>query len=159
MIVVADSSPLISLAVLDKLELLHQLFDEIYIPLAVYNEITVKNKSHARRLQNFASPHVLRVQDKKAVQKLLKKLDIGEAEAIILARENNFSVILIDENKGRKIARAYGLSPIGAITVLLLAKERGLIAKIKPELDKLVFNHRRISSKLYDEVLMRAGEK
>jgi len=159
MIVVADASPLISLAILDRLDILNQLFDEVYIPVAVYHEITVNNKMHSQKLEDYARMRTYQVQDKIAVQKLLKKVDIGEAEAIVLATENNITGILIDERKGRKISKTYGLLPIGAIAILLSAKKRGLITEIKPDLDQLVLSNRRISKKLYEKALKLAGEK
>ena len=159
MIIVADSSPLISFAILNKLNILNQIFDEIFIPTAVYDEITKKNKPHSQQLKNFAINRVKQIQNRLAVQLLQKELDIGESEAIVLAIENNISDILIDEYKGRKIAKAQGLSPIGTIGVLLQAKNKGLIKEVKSELDKLVANHQRISQQLYDKALELAGEK
>jgi len=158
MIIVSDSSPLISLAILNRLNLLEQIFDEIYIPTAVYNEIYKKNKPHYKELQYFTVNRVKPIQNQLAVQLLRKYLDIGESEAIVLAIENNISDILIDEYKGRKIATAQGLSPIGTIGVLLRAKDQGLVKEVKPELDKLIANHQRISQPLYDQALGLAGE-
>ena len=159
MIVVSDASPLISLAILDKLDILDQIFNEIVIPTAVYNEITQKNKPHLQALKNFTTNRVKQVQNRLAVQLLQRELDIGESEAIVLAKENNISDILIDEYKGRKIAKANGLSPIGTLGVLIQAKKKGTIKAVKPELDNLVANHRKISQKLYDKALELAGEK
>jgi hypothetical protein len=60
---------------------------------------------------------------------------------------------------GRKIAKTQGLSPIGTIGVLIQAKKIGLIKEIKPKLDKLMANHRRISQELYYQSLELASEK
>ena len=86
-------------------------------------------------------------------------MDIGESEALVLAKENNISDILIDEYKGRRIAKTHGLWPIGTICVLIQAKKKGVIKEVKSELDKLVSNHRRISQNLYEKALLLAGEK
>lgn len=158
MIVVSDSSPLISLAILNKLTILDQLFDEIYIPVAVYDEITQWDKPHSQEIDYFSVDRVKSIQDQSAVQLLRKDLDSGESEAIVLAKENNIADILIDEYKGRKIAIAYGLSPIGTIGVLLQAKKSGIIRELRPELDILIANHRRISPNLYEKALQLAGE-
>jgi len=159
MIIVADSSPLISFAILNKLSILDQIFDDIYIPRAVYEELTKKNKPHAQKLKEFAQTRVKQIQNRLAVQFLQKELDMGESEAIVLAIENNIIDILIDEYKGRQIAQSQGLLPIGTIGVLLQAKKMGLIRKVKPELDELVANHRRISHQLYDKALELASEE
>ena len=103
MIVVADSSPLIAFAILNLLEILAKIFDELYVPQAVYDEVTSWNKPYARELQDFLKNRVKTVENKLAVTILTNELDIGESEAIILALENNISDILIDEPKGRKI--------------------------------------------------------
>ena len=159
MIIVSDSSPMTSLAILNKLNILDRIFDEIYIPNAVYEEITQQNKPHSKELKNFDTNRVKQIQNQLAVQLLEKNLDTGESEAIVLAKENSISDILIDEYKGRRIAKAHGLSPIGTIGVLVQAKKKRVIKEVKPELDKLVTNHRRISQELYKKALDLAGEK
>jgi predicted nucleic acid-binding protein len=159
MIIVSDSSPLISFVILNKLDILSRIFDEIYIPNAVFEEITQQNKPHSQELKNFAAKRVKHVQNQFAVQLLEKELDTGESEAIVLAKENNIYNILIDEYKGRRIAQTHNLSPIGTIGVLVQAKKKRLIKELKPELDKLVANHRRISHELYKKALDLAGEK
>lgn len=158
MVIVADASPLISLAILGKLSLLDQLFDDVYIPVAVYDEIAQENKAYAVELKSFAQNRVRGVKNELALRLLKRELDAGEAEAIVLAIESQISNILIDEHKGRKIAETNGLLPIGTIGVLIRAKRMGLIQEVKPNLDKLIENRRRISKPLYDKALALAGE-
>ncbi|WP_446012094.1 DUF3368 domain-containing protein [Candidatus Electrothrix sp.] len=158
MIIVSDSSPLISLAILRKLDLLEQFFDEIWIPRAVYHELTKKGKPYFDDLKQFSINRVKDVQNELAVSLLLKELDIGEAEAIVLALENNITDLLIDEYRGRRLAAAHGLSVIGTVGILLQAKKKKLIKEVKPELEKLIRNHRRISEKLYRKALELSEE-
>ena len=61
MIVVADSSPLISFAILGKLDALSQIFTEIYIPEAVYNEVSVWNKPYTDELKDFSQNSVFKL--------------------------------------------------------------------------------------------------
>ena len=158
MIVVADASPLISLAILDKLALLGKLFDEVYIPEAVFAEITTTGKPFSNILHDFSERRIKRVKNKVALSILSDELDIGEAEAIILALENNISDILMDEHKGRRIARTKDLHPIGTIGILIQAKNMGLVEAIKPLLGKLVENNIYISPRLYKHALELAKE-
>jgi len=69
---------------------------------------------------------------------LLTDLDSGEAEAIALAVELKADYLLMDETKGRQIAERYGIKATGIIGVLIKAKENGLIAEVKPYLQKLI---------------------
>lgn len=124
MIIVADSSPLISLAILEKLNLLEDLFDEVFIPNAVYKEVTAMKKPYSDSLDKFSKNRIKKVKNKIALSIISHELDIGESEAIILALENNIDTILMDENKGRKIAISKGLHPIGTIGVLIQAKKQ-----------------------------------
>lgn len=158
MIVVADSSPLIAFALLNKLGLLEKVFSEIHIPEAVHAEILVWDKPGREALQVFSKDRVYPVSDKSEVDLLLKDLDLGESEAIIYAVENNYKNILIDEYKGRRIARDRGLNPIGTIATLLQAKKIGEISDIKSSLDMLIENEFRIAEKLYLQALRLAGE-
>ncbi len=158
MIIVADSSPLISLALLNKLNLLEELFDEITIPQAVFDEISSTEKPFSNTLEEFAKRKTRKAQNKVALSILADELDLGEAEAIILALENKIDNILIDEYKGRRIAKSKGLQIIGTIGVLIQAKENGSINNLRPLLDKLISNNIYISSGLYEEALKLAGE-
>ncbi|OQX78364.1 MAG: hypothetical protein B6D61_05710 [Bacteroidetes bacterium 4484_249] len=158
MIIVSDSSPLISLSLISKLDLLTKIFSNIYIPAAVYNEITTPGKPYSKILSEFASGKTKSVKNKLSVSVLSKDLDNGEAEAIVLALENNIIRILIDEHKGRNIARANGLIPIGSLGILLRAKELKYIKEVKPYLDKLIQVKFRVSQSLYRKVLGYANE-
>lgn len=108
--IIADTSPLIALAVLDKLTILQRIFSEICLPEAVFAELAIQNKVFVAKNRNL-------------VQTLYERVDLGEAEAIVLALEMRIERILIDDAKGRKIVRQYGLRPIGTIGVLLQAKQ------------------------------------
>ena len=158
MIIAADSSPLISFAIIDQLDILPKIFTDIYIPKAVYDEIIIWDKPHAIKLKVFAANRIKYIQNRIAVEILREDLDLGEAETIVLALELGVNEILIDENKGRKIARSNGLYTIGTIGTLLQAKKGGHIKYVKLFLDKLINNRIRISKELYMEALDIADE-
>ena len=158
MIIVADSSPLISFARIDKLNLLNDIFKEIYISPAVFDEITHINKPYSQVLKEFSKDKIKSVKNALAVSLLMNDLDKGESESIVLAFENNIKRILIDEQRGRKIAKLNGLTPVGTLGVLLRAKEIGLINQIKPLMNILIDEKFRISNLLYNEVLIKADE-
>lgn len=89
---------------------------------------------------------------------MLSQLDIGEAEAIVLAQEKEVDWLLMDEIRGRTIAQGLGLKVIGTVGILLLAKDAGFISEIRPLLDILLSQRFRISERVYRSVLERAGE-
>ncbi|MCP4404623.1 MAG: DUF3368 domain-containing protein [bacterium] len=93
-----------------------------------------------------------------AVDILLSDLGAGEAEAIVLALEQQPAMILLDDLKARKFAKMKGLNIIGTLGILLEAKKEGLIAELKPSIEILVSNEIRISSKIIEMVLQAAQE-
>lgn len=148
MIVVSDTSPISNLLTLNLEHLLKDMFHEVVIPPCVHDELI----RHHPRLPNFL--RVTRVKDASAVERLLTQLDIGEAEAVILAEENKADALLMDENDGRKIAERRGLRVIGLLGVLVKAKMEGRIVALSPIMDRLVTDaHFWISEDLRREIL------
>jgi uncharacterized protein len=85
-------------------------------------------------------------------------LDKGEASVIALALEIENSVIIIDEKKGRKIAKNLNLEVIGSLKVLLIARKKGVISRIYPILQELGSQNFRFSKKLVTQALIEANE-
>lgn len=155
MIIVADSLPLIDLALIDKLELLEKIYQELYVPAAVFDEVAQTEKPFAKELKLFLSGKIKNVENRLAVEMLSSDIGAGEAEAIVLALEQHPSVVLIDDLKARRFAKMNNLSVIGTMGILLKAKKDGLIQEVKPLLLKEI----RISTKIIDMTLQAAGEK
>lgn len=89
---------------------------------------------------------------------LLNQLDLGEAETIILATEINADYVIIDDNIGYKIAKNSGLNVIRTLSVLLKAKDKGIIEEIRPLLDEMILKGRWYSKKVYESFLKKIGE-
>jgi predicted nucleic acid-binding protein len=93
------------------------------------------------------------------IQTSQNNIDLGEAEAIILALELNANLLLMDERRGRTLATHYGLNVTGLLGVLLQAKQNGFIPTVKPLIDRLMGElDFRVSSQLYATILQAAGE-
>ncbi len=158
MIIIADYSPLIALAVISKLELLEKLYQEIYVPNAVFQELADNDKAFAHELRAFLAGRIKQVHNKMAVDVLLSDIGAGEAEAIILALEQHPDAVLLDDLKARKFATMKGLPIIGTLGILLKAKKAGLIQEIKPLLDGMMDANIRISEKIREIALQAAQE-
>ncbi|MBM4464914.1 MAG: DUF3368 domain-containing protein [Chloroflexi bacterium] len=159
-VVVANSGPLIGLASIGEFRLLKDVFGEIVIPSAVYNEVVIQGRDQpgAKETREADWIKVVEVQEHLAVDLLRNELDQGESEALVLAKELGAARILIDERLARRKARSVGLTVIGTLGVLLMAKEAGLIPAVRPFLDHLSATPFRMSGNLYRKVLYMAGE-
>ena len=162
MTVVSNTSPISNLAAIGQLPLLQKVYGNIVIPQAVAGEISkiAKIYSQAASVPQAEWIAIRTVKDAKTVESFrAEKLDAGESEAITLALELGAELLLIDEQLGRKMAVREGLNITGLMGVLLEAKNRDLITKVKPVVDALMVQARfRVSSQLYAEVLQIAGE-
>ena len=155
MIVVSDSSPLVALSFIRQLDLLQQLYGQVLVPEAVWQEL-LAGQSHPGRDAVLNATWIERrsVQNRQLVIALFQDLDLGESEAIALAVETNADLLIVDERLGRRSAQHFGLNIIGVIGVLIDAKHHGLIAEVKPYLDQLrILAGFRISDTLYLRVL------
>lgn len=164
MIVVSDTSPITNLAAIGQLDLLRQLYATIIIPIAVYTEMVsvdtlVPGAVEVQALSWIQSQTVANAQSVVALQSSQDDIDLGEAEAIILALELKADLLLMDERRGRALAANYGLNVTGLLGVLLQAKRNGFIPAVKPAMDQLIeVADFRVSSELYETVLITAGE-
>ena len=161
MIVVSDTSPIINLAVINQLELLHHLYGEIYISQAVYDEIAIKGIGQPGydQLNKLPWVKIHEVSNRNLVEALTLELDEGEAESIALAIEKQADLLLIDERKGRNIASKFGLKYVGLLGCLIEAKHSGKVSSLKPLLDDLISKAGFwISSELYKRVLEAVKE-
>jgi predicted nucleic acid-binding protein len=155
--IVSDSTPIISLATVEKVYLLHELFGHIYIPQTVYKEIKSRNKAGYEEI-DCEYFKVTEIKGRKYIGFLLNDLDTGEAEAIMLAKEIDADALIIDERTGFAIARSQNINAIGTLTVLLMAKQNGFIVKVKPVLDEMIANGRWYSRNVYYEFLKQINE-
>ena len=158
MVIVSDTSPIIALALCNKLDLLDKIFNQISIPQAVFTELAIPDKPKASDIIEWARDKVIPAKNTAAITALSMNLDLGESEAISLYWEIAADFLLIDEKRGRIIAHRNGIKTIGSIGILLSAKQNDLIASVKPYLDILMHNNFRISDILYQQILERTGE-
>lgn len=157
--IVSNTTPIISLLKLNRLELLQKLYEQIYIPTAVFNEIEAgKTKGYYKDLSKIDWIYIAEIQNKQAVKYFLD-LDAGEAEAIVLATEINADLIILDEKLGRFHAKHADLKVTGTIGVLIKAKSEGFVEELKPLLNELTDKDVWISEKLKREILEIVGER
>jgi predicted nucleic acid-binding protein len=118
-IVISDTTALIILAKSDKLELLSNLFEKVFIPKAVEDELNCKDDIVKYRVEKFNKISVKNISDTKILNRIKKlNIDKGEIEAISLAIELDLKLI-IDERKGRIIAINQGLDVVGVLGILV----------------------------------------
>ncbi len=163
MIIISDTTPIITLLKINQLDLLQKLFQEIYIPESVYDELTqnLKYISESEIIKNSIFIKKESINDHQAVS-LLKRatgLDLGESEAIILSDEKKADLLIIDEVKGRMVAKSMGLKIMGTIGILMLAYEESLISKndVIKSIDVMRNTGRHISESLYNQLLTKIG--
>ncbi len=155
-IVVADSGPLFSLALISRLDILNALFDEVKIPPAVWNELIFdRSKPDYWQLYNFFNSKVNPVT---GVNELAFVMDYGESESVLLYKELNAHFLLIDDRKARKIAESMKVNCIGLIGLLSIAKDKDLIGPLRPVFEKLLQNKRYYSKELLNTILLAHGE-
>src|SRR5260221_5728325 len=125
MIVVSDTSVITSLIHVGRVALLQELHGAVLIPQAVHRELLRTHKDVPSFLEvRAATNHQM-------VARLEAELDLGEAEAIVLAKETNADLLLIDEKLGRRVAIREGVRIAGLMGLAVEAKRRGLIASVR----------------------------
>lgn len=139
--VVSNTSPILNLAIVARLDLLRQQFGQIQIPPAVLDELKIDEERPGSQPIKAAIIagwiQVQPVSNQTLIQLLKQTLDGGEAEAISLALELQAEWILLDERDGRKVAKSLGLYVTGVLGILLRAKQSGELSSLQPALEDL----------------------
>jgi uncharacterized protein len=137
--IVSNATPLIAFAKINQLSLLQKIVGNLVIPAAVAREISTYpvGKSGFIDLQQETWINVRSLASEQPVNLLLPILDRGEAETIALGLEEQAKLVLIDELSGRKVAQALNLNISGAVGILILAKQVGEIAAVKPLIEAM----------------------
>lgn len=158
--VVSNSTPLIALARIKQVNLLHAIFGRIIIPQGVYNEVVLQGTElpGVKEIREATWIETLQVQNALAVSLLRTDLDRGEAEAIVLAKEVKADYLLVDEKKARRIARNSGLRIMGILGVVALGVKKGLLPAIDPILDSLEQNGFRFSERVRTKIKEKIGK-
>ncbi len=126
--IVSDATTLIILGKLDRYDLLANLFEKIYIPQEIMREVSKKSDGVYAKIESNKLFERKYISDLVLLGFLDGILDLGESEAIVLAKELNL-ILLIDEKKGRKIAKGMGLEIIGLLGILILNVKKEMISK------------------------------
>ena len=153
MIVVSDTSVITSLIQIGRAGFLQELYHQVLIPTAVHAEL---RRTHA------TIPPFLEVRpalNRTLVQKLASELDLGEAEAIVLAKETHAEILLIDEKLGRQVALREGLHITGIIGLAVEAKHQKIISSVRELVTQLEIEAGfRLSDAVKTEAFRLAGE-
>jgi predicted nucleic acid-binding protein len=156
--VVSNTTPILSLLKIGKLDLLKDLYKTILVPRAVYREIEAgKERDFYTDLDTLDWVAIERINSPQD-RMYLFDLDDGEAETLILAQEQHADLVIIDEKCGRRYARQLGLPVTGTIGILLRAKKQGIIAGIAPLLQELCDKQSWIGADIVKKALELAGE-
>jgi predicted nucleic acid-binding protein len=156
MIVVADTGPLISLAVIGQLDLLDALFDRTVIPRAVWRELEAN-------MEELSIPAVRRFQNNviavKRYQDINSDLDTGEKEAIILYDEIRADQLLIEDKAARSFAEDRGVVCTGTLGILIEARAENLMPALRPLFAELLAKRRYFTIPLLNSILALSSEQ
>ncbi len=157
--IISNTTPIISLLKVDKLNLLKELYAKIIVPKAVYLEIEDgKEKPYYHDLTQIDWIEIIEIGNPVSRDYFLD-LDEGEAEVLILAKELNADLVIMDEIIGRRYSKQLGFNLTGTIGILLKAKEKGLIESMKDLLTELTKKGTWLSQKLIKKTIELANEE
>jgi len=157
--IISNTTPIISLLKVDKLDLLKELYEKVIVPKAVYLEI--ENGKEKPYYQDLSQIDWIEIQEiiNPDSRAYFLDLDDGEAEVLILAKEINADLVIMDEIMGRRYSKQLGFNLTGTIGILLKSKEKGFIESIKGLLTELIKKGTWISPKLISKAIRLANEE
>ena len=139
--VVSNTSPILNLALIDRLSLLHEQFGIVHITQGVLDELRVTEQlpgcQQIRSALDEGWLQVKQLKDSALMQTLMRELDRGEAESIVQALETKAERVLLDESEARRIAKDLGLNVTGVLGILLRAYRQKRFKSLKKEMERL----------------------
>jgi hypothetical protein len=159
--VVSNTSPILNLAIIDRLSLLQYQAGAVLIPPAVFEELRVDEKLpgsiHIRNALESGWLRIEKLEETSLLHLLRRELDKGEAHAISLALQVKADWILLDEREGRRVAKSLDLKVTGVLGILLRAWHQGNLNSLEDTIselrDKAGFH---VSMQIVEEILLEA---
>lgn len=157
--VVINASPFILLSKCGLIELLPRLFPKILMPKSVSEEISRGSDIASERMRKFEKTWLDRVPVSIAKEVEFWNLGDGETEVLSLVLENKINhLALVDDRAARRCAETLGIKTLGTAGLLIVAKKRNLILRVKPDLEKLESAGLYFSRELRLAIYEQAGE-
>lgn len=157
MIIVADASPLVALAICNCLNVLEILFGEVRVSQIVFDEVTFERRPGAGKLAIYLQDKIINVNlDSYIIGG--ETLDEGELTSIALYKYLQADYLLIDEKAGRRVAKINQIKIIGSLGVLIEAKRKGIIPLLKPYVEILRQSKTYFGEDLLNYALIAVGE-
>ncbi len=159
--VIVNTTPLIALCHVGQLNLLKKMYGEIMIPHAVYRELSEKQESVCKKQVDASLDwiHVEEIENQMAKSMFKTQLHDGEVEVMILAKERDADIVIIDDANAKKHAKYLKLPVTGTLGVLIKAKKQGYISELKPIIQEMVNKNIYISEKLVQLCLEMVNEE
>lgn len=158
--VICDTSPLILLVKIGRLELLFQLYGQVLVPVSVLDEIRGRSTEETTAIESLVENQALEIQrgSPEALERVPADLGAGEREAIALAMETEADIVVLDDREGRRVARERDLPVTGTIGILIEARARDMIPSVRRELDRLIEAGMWIDEAFYHRILQEFDE-
>ena len=159
--VIVNTTPLIALCHVGQLDILKKLYGGIMIPQAVYGELSEKKESICKKQVDDALDwiRVEKIENEMAKSMFKTQLHDGEVEVMILAKEKNSDIVIIDDANAKKHAKYLKLPVTGTFGVLIKAKRQGHISELKPIIQQMIDKNIYISEKLMKLCLEQVNEE
>jgi predicted nucleic acid-binding protein len=157
-LVVSDTSPLLNLALIDRLDLLRTQFADVTVPRRVWDELAEGEEGleALRELRDDDFLSIVEVERSDLFVEVFHELDPGETASICYAVEHDADLVLLDERDGRRVARRHDLEVTGVIGILLRGAKTNEI-DLEHELSALREAGFWISDELYERALSEAN--
>ena len=126
MIIISDTSPLVCLLHLNKIDLLEDLFGQLIIPGTVFNQLINAKTINVEFFQSYPFFQIRTALNREEVLQLRNVLDAGESEAIVLSKELKAELLLLQEDGARKSAIKYVVRIKGVLGGLVTGKRKGI---------------------------------